>query len=316
MAKLPQFDFAQNIDPNLPLPEQIIAHLGGDMICVDTVEGKRLYCVRDWVYFVSTSKSSDRTPSWANLKRGINKDIAKDIDEGKAKKNLTVETLLNLQRFAVETASGKQLMDFTDEEGLYQVTQRMSDRSKTVRDVKTFLAKSGVFMGEAYRNPQAAAAQLQTFFEKREYEKLLAEGFTPDEAMEWLHVRHKQKEQRNIITHIWKIRGIKKPRDFADLTNRVHNVALGRTASRHKRELRVKDTPRNHVSAADNATLQITELTCGLLHTHRDSLGKAELSEDIDDTQPVIDAARPEIQKLFSQKPRRIRGNAFEQLSE
>jgi hypothetical protein len=43
----------------------------------------------------------------------------------------------------------------------------------------------------------------------------------------------------------------------------VLNVALGRTATHHKRELAVKDTPRNYVSAAANATLQVTELTSG-----------------------------------------------------
>ena len=69
----------------------------------------------------------------------------------------------------------------------------------------------------------------------------------------------------------------------------------------------MKDSPRNYVSAADNATLQITEFTSALLHEHRESFGKPELSEDIDDVRPIIDAARPEIQKVFSKKLRRLR---------
>jgi len=42
------------------------------------------------------------------------------------------------------------------------------------------------------------------------------------------------------------------------------------------------------------------------LHPYRNSYGIAELSEDIDDVRPIIDAARPEIQKVFSKKPRRL----------
>ncbi len=244
----------------MPIPERIISALKQSMIYVDTLYGRRLYCIRDWVYHVSGTKTNDRTVAWANLKRAIKKDLSKDIKEGKADVNLTVEGLLNLQSLEIETAGGKQRVDFTDEEGIYQITQRMSDRSKNVREVKTYLAKSGVFMGAAYNNPSTAAVELDRAAYKRNYNRLIAEGFTPAEAQQWLDVRSEQKRQRRIITAIWSTRGINRPNDFADLTNQVHRIALGRTATRHKRELAVKDTPRNYVSAADNATIQITEL--------------------------------------------------------
>lgn len=44
------------------------------------------------------------------------------------------------------------------------------------------------------------------------------------------------------------------------------------------------------------------------LHCYRNSYGVNELAEDIDDVQPIIDAARPEIQNVFSKKPRRLAG--------
>jgi hypothetical protein len=168
--------------------------------------------------------------------------------------------------------------------------------------------QAGVFVDQARRDPEAAAAGLETVAYNRNYKRLIAEGFTPEEAQEWLDVRRKQKNQRRIITAIWSVRGVNKPKDFADLTNQFHRIALGRTATRHKRELAVKDSPRNYISAADNATIQITEFTSGLLHDHRESFGKPELSEDIDDVRPIIDAARPEIHNVFSQKPRRLPG--------
>lgn len=299
-------DFEFDTSGGIPLPEQIIKHLKGEMIYIDTPEGQRFYSVRDWVFHVSDSQAGDKTFAWANLKRAIKKDLAKAIAEGKSDPNLTVEGLLNLQPLEADTPGGKQRMDFTNEEGLYQITQRMSDRSAFVRNVKTYLAKAGVFMGEAYLNPGQTADVLQSVADRREYNKLIAEGFTHDEALEWLDVRTKQKEQRRILTAIWKVRGIRKKNDYADLSNHVHRIALGLTATRHKRELAIKDTPRNHISAADNATLEITEYTSGLLHTHRNSFGRLELEEDVEDVRPIIDAARPEIQKAFSKKPRRL----------
>lgn len=275
------------------MPELIVEALEGSLIFRDLEDGTRFFCVRDWVHCVSRSKASNQSGPWSDLKKVIQNQGDFEVSE-------------ILRVLEVDTPGGKQSMDFTNEEGLYQITQRMSDRSKAVRKVKKFLAQCGVFMGEAYSNPSTAAESLDRFAYNREYQKLIDEGFTPEEAEQWLSVRGQQKQARRKITAIWSERGINKPKDFADLTNQIHHVALGRTATHHKRELAIKDTPRNYVSAADNTTLQVTELTSGLLHEHRESFGKPELSEDIDDVRPIIDAARPEIQRVFSQKPRRL----------
>jgi hypothetical protein len=290
-------DEHQNKYIDMPLPERIIASIkNATILMADTSDSLHLYSVRDWVYWVSRSKATNRSGPWSDLKKAI-----------EAEGDFKVSEILRV--LDIETPGGKQRMEFTDEEGLYQITQRMSDRSKAVRDVKRYLAQSGVFMGEAYRNPEAAADEIVTSAYAREYRKLRAEGFDATEAQEWLDVRAKQKQQRGIITRIWHRRGIHSPLDFANLTNQIHRVALGRTATNHKRELAVKDTPRNYVSAADNATIQITEFTSGLLHDHRESYGKVELAEDIEDVRPIIDSARPDIQRVFSQKPRRLPGS-------
>lgn len=291
----------QNAADRIPLPEQIIFsiretdNVDATMAHVDLPDGKRLYCVRDWVYWISQSRATNRSGPWSDLKKAI-----------QSNGDLKVTEICRVLDF--ETPGGVQKMDFTDEEGLYQITQRMSDRSSTVRAVKTYLAQAGVFMGEAYNNPAGAAEELDKVAYSRELKKLLAQGFTLDEAQEWLEVRRKQKHTRRFITAIWSVRGVNSRRDFADLTNHVHRVALGLTATRHKRQLEIKDTPRNHISAADNATIQITEFTSGLMHEHKESFGTQELAEDIDDVRPIIDSARSEIQKAFSQKPRRLPG--------
>lgn len=250
-----------------------------------------LYAIQDWISGITGADNTRRI--WSDFKRNVNEPKLYD-------------SIVQLPYTATDGKTYQ--MDFTDDNGLYLIAQhlRVTEARPVLDEIKRFLAQAGVFVDHARRDPEAAADELDRVAYKRDYNRLIAEGFSPEEAQEWIDVRRKQKNQRRIITAIWGARGINKPKDYADLTNQVHRIALGRTATRHKRELAVKDSPHNYVSAADNATIQITEFTSGLLHDHRESFGKPELSEDIDDVRPIIDAARPEIHKVFSQKPRRL----------
>jgi hypothetical protein len=291
MADLTPLDGFPSIDDERPLPIVVAEKWNFDLAYI-IKNGNYLYSIQDWIK--GLTELQDVRTIWADIKR----------------RSSSPELLDSIQQLPYNaTNKRKYMMDFTTDKGLYLISQqlRVTNKRPVLKAIKKYLAEAGVFVDEARRNPEAAA---DTFDElaayKREYQKLIAEGFTPEEAEQWLNVRRKQKRGRLRITAIWSERGIKKPKDFADLTNHVHRVALGRTATRHKRELAIKDTPRNYISAADNATIQITEVTSGLLHEHRESFGKPELTEDIDDVRPIIDAARPEIQKVFSQKPRRL----------
>jgi hypothetical protein len=243
------------------------------------------FAIQDWIKGLTDAHNP--TMIWADIKRRTN----------------LPELLDSIQQLPYTAGNGKVYqMDFITDKGLYLIAQHLcaTKAHPALQAIKKFLADAGVFLDET----------------RREYNKLMDEGFTWQEAEEWLDVRDKQKRQRGIITAIWRERGINRPTDYADLTNQVRCVALGLTATRHKRQLAVKDTPRNHISAADNATIQITEFTSALLHIHRDSLGKPELSEDIEDVRPIMDAARPEIQNVFSKKPRRLRAGNSSKLLE
>lgn len=101
-------------------------------------------------------------------------------------------------------------------------------------------------------------------------------------------------------------------RGFGILTNKISQVAIGKSATDRKRKMNLPkhDTPRNYESIANLVLIGMTELTSGGLHLHRESEGLGELLDDISDTSPIIDAARPELYKAFSQKPRRLRSGA------
>jgi hypothetical protein len=300
MSDLTSFPNPTDTDDERPLPLIVAEKWRFPLTHVETPTGF-LYAVQDWIK--GLIEVSNVATVWADIKRRAN----------------LPELLASIQQLPYTASNGKTYqMDFTDDKGLYFIAQhlRVTKSRKVLDAIKKYLAEAGAFADEARRDPETATAELERVAYQREYNKLIAEGFTPDEATQWIEVRLRQKHHRRIITTIWNSRGIKKPGDFADLTNQVHRIALGRTATRHKRELAVKDSPRNYVSAADNATIQITEFTSGLLHDHRESFGKPELSEDIDDVRPIIDAARPEIHKVFSQKPRRLPGAKKPQLSD
>jgi len=298
MSNSPSVPNFSDDETDQPLPLYVAEKWKFPLAYVQT-ETSYLYAIQDWISGITGADNVRRI--WSDFKRNVPEQELYD----------------SIVQLPYTAKDGKTYqMDFTNDNGLYLIAQHLRvTKSRPVLDeIKRFLAQAGVFVDQARRDPETASAELDRVAYQREYNKLIAEGFTPDEATQWIEVRLRQKHHRRIITTIWNSRGIKKPGDFADLTNQVHRIALGRTATRHKRELAVKDSPRNYVSAADNATIQITEFTSGLLHDHRESFGKPELSEDIDDVRPVIDAARPEIHKLFSQKPRRLPGAKKPQL--
>jgi hypothetical protein len=143
-------------DDDRPLPEIVIGNLGGSMLHIDR-DGTRYYRVIDWVYEVLGSKAKARHNPWRDLKKSIEKGVenfaslenADEKGQSKGGENRNTPWIA----LEYETDGGPQTSDFATDEGLYWITQHMSNRSKTVRDVKEFLASAGVFVDKARRNP-------------------------------------------------------------------------------------------------------------------------------------------------------------------
>ena len=143
----PQFSSAP-LDEDLPLPEAVIKQLGGNLDYIDVPDAERKYLVREWVYWVSGSRAKDRHKPWSDLKRTM-------VREG-FKVGEILDTL------AVDTSGGPQLTDFASANGLYQITQRMADKSATVRSVKKYLADAGVILDVVRTDPERAEQLLET----------------------------------------------------------------------------------------------------------------------------------------------------------
>jgi hypothetical protein len=141
-------------DPNSkPWPEEVVDALGGHMTVL-VVDGKRLYCVRDWVYVVSGSTNANRSSALNEMKRSLKK-------RGDEK---VYEIFIDLRNPDFKN----QKMAFADDVGLYELTIRMDDKSEAVRAAKTRMAGSASFMDRALRYPGAA----KDFFVKKEAEQL------------------------------------------------------------------------------------------------------------------------------------------------
>jgi len=302
------FDFTSNLVPlspdsdDRPLPERIAALWNFPLAHKDDPsDGKRYYAVQDWISGIGDTKQPRVLISL--MKRRL--------------KKAKVELFSRCKQLPYKAADGKRyIMDYADDETLYQITQRMDANTGRRNEVLAYLAKSGVVLDEMYRDPDKADEVAAWARDNKEYRKLRVEGFTHDEALQWLRMRSYGIGKRKIITDIWVNRRARQY--IGTLTNKISQIVHGKTATMRKKEMGLAkhDTPRNYDAAADLLLTAFTETAAGALHEWRDSYGLEELSEDIDDTRPMIDAARPHAYTAFSKKPRRLPGENKPQLAE
>ena len=282
-----------------PLPERIAAHYGFSLASYDDLEhGKRFYAIRDWI--AGVAQAADPGDFWKKLKKRVAK---AGIDWGDM-----------ISPFPYK--GSRRLVDHGVAETLYQITQRMDANTGRRNEVLAYLAKAGVVLDEMYRDPDKADEIAVLMREKKEYRKLRSEGFSHEEALQWIRVRDYGIGKRRLITDIWVNRHARN--HIGTLTNKISQVVHGKTATMRKKEMGLAkhDTPRNYDAAADLLLTAMTEMASGALHEWRDSYGVDELSEDIEDTRPGIDAARPHFYTAFSRKPRRLPGETKPQIQD
>jgi hypothetical protein len=278
-----------DITDTRPLP-LIVAEKWNFPLQYHVVEGEYYYAAQDWVGGMTQAPKTARQAYHYQL--GIIGD------------ELSISTL----QLDYKAANGKVYqLDFLTDKGLYRLTQEMRETKKSpaVGEIKRYLASAGAFTDAARRNPEQAAQDLMSVADKRAYAKLRADGFSDAEAEEWIRVRRKQIASTNSLRDTWKARGAR-GKDYAKLTNRVTEVATGRTATHHKQVLKV-DNSREGLSAGENALIHVVSSLSEILHNTRDSRGVEELSDDIGDTEAMFN--RDEINRQFSKRrPRQIGG--------
>ncbi|MEP7284265.1 MAG: hypothetical protein ABI947_00695 [Chloroflexota bacterium] len=280
---------------DLPLPERIANLYGFALAYHDLDDGKRYYAVQDWI--IGVAQPAEPRTFWTAMKRRFKKS--------------GVDMSTWCTQLAYVAADRKRYkMDHADAEALYRITQRMDTETGLRNEILAYLAKAGVVLDEMVRHPENESEFIAAVQDQRALNKLINEGFTPEEARQWLDQRAQGIETRKWITEVWRKRQAH-GKDFAILTNQVSGIVHGKTATQRKLEMGLakRDTPRNYDAAADQLLTAIVEMSAGALHQWRDSNGFDQLSEDIDDTRPIVDGARPGVYTAFSKKTRRLPGN-------
>lgn len=294
--------FPVNPADDRPLP-LIVAEYWQFPLQYHVVEGQYWYAIQDWIAGLTSSSTELASRIWADMQR------AEGFDH----------TTVSIRSMDYLTSDHRLYQrDFIIDDGLYFIAQHLRSTKKrpSLKAIKQYLAKAGVFVDFARREPEKAAAQLHNYADNREYRKMVEEeGFTPGEAIQRIETRARGIVTRKWIVQVWSDRGAR-GKDFGILINRISEIVHGKSATRRKKEMGLPrhDTPRNYDPASDLALTAVTELMSGLLHERRNSYGVDELGEDVNDTRPIVDAARPEIETAFSKKPRRLPGEHRPQL--
>lgn len=240
--------FPGKLDDQRPLPEQVIYELGGTMVYIDTPKHERLYSVRDWVFWVSGSKSGNRSVAWSKLK-------AKLTQENSGTKGFPFWKTLEF-----DTQGGVQLTDYANENGLYQITQRMSDKSLSVRRVKKFLADAGVKIDQYRRDPAKAIEDA--------YATFLAQGFSEEEAREKATVRVKGINERKAFADTALETHVTQSPHYGRMTNAEYEVLFGAAKDELVRILGLTSTQsnkmRDHISTLALKAIEAAEIAASM----------------------------------------------------
>jgi DNA-damage-inducible protein D len=224
-------------------------------------DGRLYFSVVD---IITALKVSQRAPRqyWAQLKERVK-------DEG------FVEATSRIKQFPLKAEDERfRKTDCADQETLLRLIQSIP--SPRVERIKQWLARVGSEkldeMALQYR-PEAAFEQMvQSYIER---------GYEPD----WAWTRAQGDLVRNELTDEWEDRGAKEGREFAILTNTMHQEAFDVSVQAHrtKKNLPKSEKLRNHLTIAEHGVSIFTETIGISLHRKRDTHGFESLQIDAQD---------------------------------
>lgn len=241
-----------------------------------------LYHVQQWIDGITMGIAERYV--WTRIKSVIQKWL----------EQTTVATAqqYRLEKVPFKSSNGRTYkVHFASARYCYRVAQEIPSTISNERldGIKDYLSASGVLVDDIRRNPEKYQEALK-----------IAAWRKQGHSDEWITERLHGQEKRIEITATWQQRGAQ-GRDYAVLTNTVNQVALGQSATEMARALQVKSGQlRNHLDEAELGVIRVTESAASTLHHINNSHGLDELSQDIEATDEIAEAAR----RVFSLKRR------------
>jgi hypothetical protein len=159
------------------------------------------------------------------------------------------ETLTNCKRLKLTAEDGKQrLTDAADPETLLRLVQSVP--SPKAEPIKLWLAKVGYERMQEMANPEIALNRSRELWQKH------------GRSQKWIEQRMLGQETRNKLTDYWKEHGVKEGREYAALTNIIHEEWADISIQDHK-ALKGIDTQnlRDHMTEAELIFTALAELS-------------------------------------------------------
>src|SRR6266850_248094 len=229
---------SDTLDPSIPLPLHV-ARLWSVPLQYHVVEGQEYFSIKDWIAGLTGSQRASHM--WENYR---------DRHKGDAPPSRGMPYVaVNGQVFT---------LDFTTDEGLYKITiaLRVSSARPALKAIKDFLAKAGVFVDEARRDPEGAAEQLGI---ARRTQALRA-----GKAEDWIATREEGIiTLKQFVSQIYALVENKSQFGFiiGSLTNDLYREAFHDDVwgLRERLGISAKENPRDHFSRIALSYTTITE---------------------------------------------------------
>lgn len=210
----------------------------------EEVEGTTVYCIKDWIVGLTGAKGMTANQMVWKWKYRIGKEDKTPIH------------LLPYKGPGGRTYP----MQFTTDEGLYKIAEslRVTKGRTALRAIKNFLAKAGVFVDEARRDPEAASEKLAI----ARRNQALRSG----KSEEWIATREQGVTTRKqFVARIHALVQDKKAFGpiIGSITNEVYRGAFQSDVKglRERLGISLKENPRDHFSVLALAYTTIAEET-------------------------------------------------------
>lgn len=208
------------------------------------------FSVIDIVQVLTGSTNANRY--WSDLKRKLAQEAGSEQP---------YEKIVRLKLMAPD---GKQrLTDCATAQSLLRIVQSIP--SPKAEPIKLWLAKVGYERMQEIADPaQALDRARQTWQQQGRSDK-------------WIQQRMTGQETRNKLTDYWSEHGIEKGREFAILTNLIHQEWAGLSVAEHKEAKGLTShNLRDHMSEAELIFTALAELSTRQIAEHRNATGMAE----------------------------------------
>jgi DNA-damage-inducible protein D len=200
------------------------------------------------------------------------------------------QSLTNCKRLKLEAADGKKyLTDVANTETVLRLIQSIP--SPKAEPIKLWLAKVGYERIQEMTDPERSLDRARETWRKHGRSK------------KWIQQRMMGQETRNKLTDYWKDHDVKESRQFAILTNIIHQEWADITVKQHKdlKGLKTQNL-RDHMSEAELIFTALAELSTRQIAESTDATGMVENKTAAKTGGSIAKRARVELEKKTQKK--------------